>query len=283
MMLIGKCDALDRKFPARPAPRMVSVFDEATRWLIGEEVPGVPRNELARAGREVTAQVIRRAYTPRQLEEWNSFRESTQGRRGLAVADVRSALLEQGAWLVDVNTGGYWSWPLARVRLLADELQLRPALDLAFNEGYPNGAKELGSISKVPGETSADAQFMESVAEAAGSRALVQAFMKRIPSTDAEAFAALQKNEVYRRWPALSKQLREYQLGKPVPSGFPGLVNKVSFTEFCKEASIQTCDTADTFAINLEQYKARLSDAQSGFFDRTIQQLVKQSSEAGCP
>lgn len=280
-MLIHKCTALDREFPGRPAPRMVRVIDDANRWLLGEDVGSVPSNPLAAEGRAITSQVVGRAYTAQQLANWNAFRESEQGRRALAVSDVRLALLESSRWLVDVNTGRSSSWPLARVRALSDELALRPAVDAAFNDVTPGGARVLAAISMVPGETDAEDNF---ISAASDSGALARAFLKRISNEDAKAFAALQSNEVYRRWPRLSQQLLQYQAGKPSPSGLPGMVAKVSIEEFCADASIQDCAATESFAQDLEAYRTRLTEAfQGGFVDRSIQQLVRQSPEAGCP
>jgi hypothetical protein len=279
-LLVQRCTALDRDFPRHPAPRMTAVTDAVWRWSVQGGVPGVADNKHRALTLAIIPALIGAAYTPQQLAQWDAFRATEQGRRGIAVAAMQSAILRVEDALVDVNSGVAWAWPLAQLRDLADRQGLRAPLDQAVDEVLPGASRILAGFSTTPG-----ASDPGDLAERFGANTerVADAFIRHLAPADAAALQALDKQPVYQRWPELLDALLVFvsaDILAPPKSGERAL--RMSAAEFCRANELARCDAA--FESALERYRTEsVAYAESDQFQKTVRQIVKQLPEAGCP
>jgi len=281
-MLLSRCTGLDRDFPRRPSPRMVHLIDVSSAWLFGEALPGFDRNELAAVAPEGVTTVLHHIATDEQLESWSRFRRSPEGRRALEVASVKSSLGDLPMWLVDTTSGVSWAWPLARIRMLADELRLRPALDATFSDVIPGSEQWLASLGSTPGQEPGSEEWVDLVLSAAANDRLADSFREHLSVTDAAALALLERDEVYARWarvwPAFGKFLT------PSVQSLMSAQGRQTVAEFCSAVDARQCEPSTQFAQWLDQYRNRLTAlAADGYVDKSIRRIVRQMAESGCP
>ena len=282
-MLLLRCSALDRTgFPRRPAPGMVAAADAARDWLSGLPVNGLPGENLEALTLEATRLLAQKAFTPAQIQAWNKFQPSPDGQRGLAVAHMNLAIDRVAELLVDVNTGRSWSWPLAKLRNLADDLGQRTALDLAFDEVVPGARVALTQANEVPGVSQADQNVLDQIG--ASSEALGHAYFAHVLPQDLAAYRKLLSNEVYSRWAELAQSLRDFALPSSKTGFLPPSRGTVAPPDYCARMQFKGCEVGSPMYRALEGYRARLVELiETDRLMRGARQLVTQMPAAGCP
>jgi hypothetical protein len=281
-LLLGRCTALDRAFPAHPAPAMVAASNEVLLWWIGRAHTELPPEPIATATREVFPVVVRHAFNAQELAAWEALRTSEKGRRGLAIHEVEMAMPKVADQLVDINTGRYWDWPLARLTRLADAHKLRAEMDAAFDKVLGSGSSaQLRNISLVPGETRADENFLKQVSDS--GEALADAFILRLPAADKEAYERLGDSAVLQRWGDIAQSLPRFATGPAgrlrkdepsVPSTIP---------ELCKSLGLKACEPGGELHNSLTRYRAAFDNAPLGATFDLVKRVVRGLPASGCP
>jgi hypothetical protein len=285
LLLVKKCSALNREFPRVPATNMVAVFNAAQQWWSGGLVNGLPENEVRKIATGMQEMLVRHSIKAEQIATWNKYLQSPIGKRGLAVSSMQLTLSQLEEWLVDVNTGQYWHWPLAKLRQLSDQVELRNALDAAIEDTVPGSSRYFASLSSIPGDQPIDEVFMNSIEQVLRGGNLENAFFNRLSKSDVEAYSQFQKNEVNVQLLMITNSLMEFLWERAkyaaVPTGRPGII---SVDELCSKVAAQQCNAESDLGKVLVKHKAQLNELlNSGYLDRSIAHIIKQIPEAGCP
>lgn len=281
-MLLQRCTALDRTFPDRPAPAMVAASDEVLRWMAGEAHADLPPEPVSAATRGTLPVLANHAFSAGELQDWEALRNSPQGRRGLAAHEVDAALLKATDSLVDVSSGHYWSWPLARLARLADAQGMRAELDAAFDKVLGAGsAARLRDISLVPGDSRADTPWLERVDKS--GEALADAFLAELAPADLDAYERIAESPVLRRWMAISQALPAFGMGPEVAvlQGRPQVPATVA--EFCSKQGLLSCEAGGELHTALTRYRSEFADAvRSDTLMNSARKIVRALPASGC-
>jgi hypothetical protein len=255
-MIKKHCSALDKDFPNHSSPPMAAAADAMQKWMLGGHVEGVPDNKSMSVGLQGMRLLIEAVFTPRELAEWDRFRHSAQGQRGINIAALFS-VTEDTAEATDLHTGVAVDWPLANLREMADAAKLRPYLDKALEQVAAGNAAALAKLSIVPGENRDDAatrKLRETFFD--HWETLEVALRAQMTQADKQAVEALMRQPVYRRWPEIAEAWSDFVSPKP----FPGPVKLQTVAEFCGKLKLAACQADSPLAQSLE--KAR-NDSRS--------------------
>jgi hypothetical protein len=281
-LLIQGCSALERQFPARPAPSMVAASNAVFRWMTGEAHFDLPAEPYSAALREVLPVVARHAFTAAELASWDVLRETPDVRRGRALAEVEAGLVKVADRLVDVNTGRLWAWPLVRLIRLADAQGLGAEIDAALNTLEPNAAVRVRSISLVPGETPPDENFLELVGRS-GDR-LAQTFVERLSPADRERHARASSQEVLHRWNAVNEALIRFGMGPQVVAMMGGQPTPATPEAFCENVNLLVCQPGGELHQALTTYRKAFREAVDSLSPHsTARRIVRALPSSGCP
>jgi hypothetical protein len=281
-LLIQRCSALERQFPARPAPLMVAASDAVYRWMTGAAYFDLPAEPYSAALREVLPVVARHAFTTAELASWDVLRETPNMRRGRALAEVEAGLVKVADRLVDVNTGRLWAWPLARLIRLADAQGLGGEIDAALNTLEPSAATRIRAISLVPGETQPDEGFLNLISRS-GDR-LAQTFVERLSPADRERHARASSHEVLHRWNAVNEALIRFGMGPQVVAMMRGQPPPATPEAFCDNVNLPVCQPGSELHQALTTYRKAFNEAVDSLSPHSIaKQIVRELPSSGCP
>lgn len=287
-LLLGRCSGLDRTFPKRPSPAMVAASSEVLRWMNGEAHTEWPHAPLWAALRDTRPILVRHTFSAEELASWDSLRQSPEGRRGLAVREVRLALVKVSDKLVDERSGQYWGWPLARLVRLADAHGLGTELDATFNKAIRRDAAALlRRISLVPGETPADERLLAEASQS-GER-LAEAFMQQLNAADRQAYQRLEPFGVLQRWHDTIQALHQLvqdpavrilrEQAAPPPAKAPEMV-----TAFCDRSDLSPCQPGGEVHKAVNTYRTAIADPGNEWATSTAaRQIVRGLPSSGCP
>jgi hypothetical protein len=279
-LLLGRCTALDRSFPARPAPAMVAASTGVFRWMIGEAYADLPPEPFSSALRDVLPTLAKHAFSAEELASWEAIRNSPQGQRGLAAHEVEAALMKVSDQLVDVSSGRYWSWPLARLVRLVDAHGFRKEVDATFEMMEPGTAARLREISLVPGETSADEGFLELVSKSGES--LAEKFIKQLSASDKSAYERIERIGLLERWQHLAQALQQFAVG-PEIGILRGQSTPATVPAFCDSVGLSSCQPGGEISTAITKYRAAFDTAtRSDVPAKAARQIVRGLPSSGC-
>lgn len=280
-MLLNRCTALDRSFPAHPAPAMVAASTEVYRWLSGQAYTDLPPEPILLASRDVMPVLARTAFSKEELESWDALRASQEGQRGQALHEMEAALITVPDRLVDVNSGKYWSWPLARLNRLADAHGLRAETNAVFETLIPDSTERLRRISLVPGETQSDEQVLEQISRLRYK--LAKQFVVQLGASDKLAYDRFKEAGVPQRWMILIQQLQRVTLD-PASALFFSQQQPATVEEFCESNGLPSCLPGQEVHQAITAYRAEF---MRGIRDdvrlMTAKAIVRKLPASGCP
>ncbi|MCO5340441.1 hypothetical protein NHB13_27820 [Delftia tsuruhatensis] len=280
VLLLDRCTALDRKFPQQAAPAMVAASTEVLRWMTGEAYSDLPPEPYSVAVREMLPVLAKHAFSEKELASWDTLRNSPQGRRGRAIREVQLALTKAAGSLVDVSSGRYWNWPLARAARLADAHGLREQVDAAFEALEPGAAAWLRGVSVVPGETPADEKFTGRIA--ASGTLLAQHFIDGLAPLDKEAYERIEQVKLLYRWIDITQALNRFAArpnlpflrGEPIPETVAG---------FCDSVGLPSCQPGGELHTAITGYQVATGNAaRSDVPMNTTRRIVHGLPASGC-
>lgn len=279
-LLLGRCTAFDPRFPERPAPAMVTASTEVFRWMTGEGHTDLPPEPYSVALRNVLPVLATHVFNADELASWDAVRGSAQIRRGLALHEVEVALVKASDAIVDINSGRYWGWPLARVGRLADAQGLRAEVDATLETLVPGAAARLRNISLVPAETPADEPLLRAVSQA--GETLAPRFFEQLTPADHEAYERVARIEVVRRWLTLTQALPRFALShvsdmvrdNPMPN---------AAADFCSRMDLPACRPGEAVEAAITAYLLAFGSALRS--DTTVDAarlIVRKLPSSGC-
>lgn len=287
-LLLGRCSGLDRTFPKRPSPAMVVASNEVLRWMNGEAHTEWPPEPLWAALRDTRPILVRHTFSAEELAAWDTLRQSPEGRRGMAVREIRLALFKVSDKLVDERSGQYWGWPLARLVRLADAHGLGTELDATFNKTLRRDAAAMfRRISLVPGETPADERLLAEVSQSA--ERLAETFVQQLNPADRQAHQRLEQFGVLQRWHDAIQALHQLvqdpaihilrEQAAPPPSKAPAAV-----TAFCDRSDLSPCQPGGEVHKAVSTYRTAIADSANEWAASTAaRQIVRGLPSSGCP
>lgn len=287
-LLLGRCSGLDRNFPAQPSPVMVTASNEVLRWMNGETHADLPPEPLWAALRDARPILARHTFSTEDLAAWDRFRQSPQGRRGVAAREIGEALFKVSDRLVDARSGQYWGWPLARLVRLADAHGFGAELDAAFNKTIRRDtAATLRKISLVPGETPADERLLAQVSGSA--ERLAQSFLAQLAPGDWQAYQRLEQLGTLKRWGETVQALQQLVEDPTtrvmrelvVPPAAPAPTTTAAF---CDRFTQLPCQPGEELDNAVNNYRAAFADSASARATmNAARQIVRGLPSSGCP
>ncbi|WP_138922533.1 hypothetical protein [Hylemonella gracilis] len=278
-LLVQRCSALSSQYPLKPAPRLVEVSDVVWRWMVSGGVDGVSNIPSTVLVRDLEAAAINAAFLSDELQAWDRFRKSPQGRRGLEVQALRDGIASLDHVLIENGLGmAWWTWPIAKLRTMSDYLHLRSAFDGALNAVEDGLADEVGKLSDVPGNEVAGHTLPDLLA--GNRKKLDEALVEQLTQNDRAALLALEEQAALVRWRQVRSQTRWFANIGPQASSNNSR-QTVSAREFCDAGGLR-CTAPQIEA--LENQRNALADhLASGADERAVREIVKRTPEAGCP
>jgi hypothetical protein len=276
-MLLGRCAVYqeNRDFPSQPAPQMAAVMESSWRWAVRGGADGIPGDRTRLLARSA-AVLLNGSFSSAQLQDWNRFRATERGARGLAVSAFLSALsLLEREKVTDRNTGALVGWPLATLRHMADDLHLRPAFDAAFDELRPGTARQISQFSEVMGTGPQPDEALARLLDDEGET-LIAAFEKRLSKDDRVAVLALASQPVRRRW---EKIVGDYRKLMSAEAKLLSQRPQPSVQDVCKAAGLH-CQRPMQDA--LERHRKDADDVLQYSWLDDMQKFLRQLPEAGC-
>jgi hypothetical protein len=282
VLLLNRCTVYseNRSFPHQPAPKLAAVVDTGWRWAVRGGVDGTPGDRTMFFAQRHMGIVLNAMFSSAELRDWERFRASRRGARGLAVNALSlgiSQVAETG--LADATTGVPVGWPLATLRHMADELHLRAEFDAALDELSPGTSAQVGQFSEILGEGPQPderlAALTESVAD--GEYRFTAAFLKHLNPGDKAALRALENQPLWRRWEKGQENYRKRGDDKP----FLPFTPEMSTKALCEAMAAPRCQPAVRDA--LERNRKEWEDYAWSSALRDMRNFLRQMPEAGCP
>jgi hypothetical protein len=295
ILTLNRCSAVkemqDAGFPAHPAPRVAAVVDAGWHWLLQGGIDSSPDPVLSRARQqeiELLTALLHQAFSSDELRQWDQFRASPRGARGIAVNGLLQGLsvfVKESLWS-DPTTGRNVGWPLATLGHMADDLHLRSEFDAAFDELSPGASLEVRKFSEVMGEGEQGGHFDVNTVY---SDELVSAFRKHLSQGDQAALQAWEDHPVVQRWAQIMVNYQDFRgimgnmelafrIGHPSASK----PEPPSVQEFCKAAELH-CTPSLMDALELRRKDFLEAALKFSYAPEGMKQLIKQLPEAGCP
>jgi hypothetical protein len=291
-LLLGKCSGWRRTFPGRPSPAEVTASNEVLRWMNGEAHTELPLEPYWAPLRDVWPILARDTFSAEDLAAWDAFRESPEGRRGVAAHEIGSALFKVSGKLVEDGSGQYWGWPLARLVRLADAHGFGAELDATFNKAIRrDAAAKLRRISLVPGETPADEQLLTKVSRSA--ERLAETFSEQLTPADWQAYQRIAQLGVLRRWSETTQALQQLVQDPPMPvvreQIVPPAANaSTTVTAVCDRLNRSSCQPGGELDTAVSRYRSAVGEAANDWatLNATLnaaRQIVHDLPSSGCP
>jgi len=271
-MLLDRCAALDRRFPKAATPAFAAVLSKSENWALrGDHSISAARFGIQDEMQALLGAMVQHGLSDADLAAWVAFKTSDTGRRALAVESMVGGIDAVGMRSVDAVSGVAWSWPLERLRRLADATGLRGPFDATLEQVRPGSAAK---VAKLTGDTTQllDPADSDALTAAFEKGDFVREFLSHVPPADRKAYQQSQSEPVSAR---LAKA--QTAIGGILQPEAGGL------STFCQRSGLLHCEASTPIAAKAQALHKRFVEASQENIGLTpLRELIRKLPEAAC-